>query len=328
MKRDFLQQTWDNSLQHSLATLVQMSVEEDLQNVGDLTSLALIPPDVTGTAVLRNRKSGVIAGLSVIPIVFEAVSDFNLQRHTENLHTEKIGEIIPQTVNILLSPYEGKQVAAGTELARFTGSIRTMLAAERVVLNLISHLSGVATLTRQYVDTIAGTTATIYDTRKTVPGYRLLEKYAVRCGGGRNHRGGLGEAILIKDNHLAALELEKENLSEHGTPVVAVRRARQFLNTIGQDRVLEIEVDDLSQLAQVLPEKPDIILLDNMSSVMLREAVAMRNTLSSSSQTELEASGGVSLETVRAIAETGVERISVGALTHSATALDIGLDWE
>ncbi|HTN74228.1 MAG TPA: nicotinate-nucleotide diphosphorylase (carboxylating), partial [Pirellulaceae bacterium] len=191
------------------------------------------------------------------------------------------------------------------------------------------QLSGIASLTRAYVEAIAGTKARIYDTRKTTPGWRRLEKYAVRCGGGTNHRTGLFDAVLIKDNHLALASACPDAPAR--TPAEAVAVARKFLDTMVDDReqrvamLVEIEVDSLEQFAQVLPEQPDIILLDNMTPALLRSAVEQRDA--SGLAVQLEASGGVNLGTVRAIAESGVDRISVGALTHSAACLDIGLDW-
>jgi nicotinate-nucleotide pyrophosphorylase (carboxylating) len=209
-------------------------------------------------------------------------------------------------------------------------------------LNVLGRLSGIATLTRRYVDAIAGTKARIYDTRKTTPGWRRLEKYAVRQGGGHNHRTGLFDAILIKDNHLAFVSRESASLVAADDPsdrdrvdrvakaAGAVRTAREFLANAfpGDDRskmILEVEADSLAQLEAMLVEQPNIVLLDNMSPAQLREAVLLRDR--NAPAVELEASGGVNLTTVRAIAEAGVDRISVGELTHSASALDIGLDW-
>jgi len=187
----------------------------------------------------------------------------------------------------------------------------------------LGRLSGIATLTRRYVDAVQGTNAQIYDTRKTTPGWRQLEKYAVRCGGGNNHRAGLYDAVLIKDNHLA---LGRQG-NEPFTPAEAVIRTKEFLRKRSACLpIIEIEVDTLEQLREVLPTGPDIVLLDNMAPPQIVEAIHIRNSLNPNVQ--LEASGGITLETLRSIAETGVERISVGALTHSAVSLDFGLDWE
>jgi nicotinate-nucleotide pyrophosphorylase (carboxylating) len=204
-----------------------------------------------------------------------------------------------------------------------------MLTCERPILNFIGRLAGIATLTKQFVDAVAGTNAKIYDTRKTTPGWRRLEKFAVGCGGGQNHRTGLYDAVLIKDNHLA-LGTHPETGTTY-TPAQAVVRAREFLKNAAREQrdlaklIVEVEVDTLEQLDEVLAVKPDIVLLDNMSLDQLREAIARRNR--TSRKTVLEASGGVNINTVRDIALTGVDRISVGALTHSAVGFDVGLDW-
>jgi nicotinate-nucleotide pyrophosphorylase (carboxylating) len=217
---------------------------------------------------------------------------------------------------------DGDLLTPGAQVARMEGSTRDLLTAERVVLNLLGRLSGVATQTRRFVDRLRGTRARLYDTRKTTPGWRRLEKYAVRCGGGHNHRLGLYDAVLIKDNHLA----------QQSHPVcsvpAAVERARTFLEqrqVTERLPLIEVEVDTLNQLQQALAASPDIILLDNMQVEQLREAVRLRDAAGST--TELEASGGVTLDSIRSIAETGVDRISVGAVTHSACGLDFGLDW-
>jgi nicotinate-nucleotide pyrophosphorylase (carboxylating) len=183
---------------------------------------------------------------------------------------------------------------------------------------------GIATLTGKYAREVSGTMARVYDTRKTTPGWRRLEKYAVHCGGGRNHRSGLFDAVLIKDNHLA--QRAGSTIGSPADAAAAVVEARQFLQSQKLAMPIEVEVDALEQLAAVLPTKPEIVLLDNMPPSVLREAVAMRDKIAP--QVELEASGGVRLDTIREIASTGVERISVGALTHSARVLDIGLDWQ
>src|SRR5262245_1105099 len=229
---------------------------------------------------------------------------------------------------------DGDVVAASTIVATLTGPARDLLTSERIILNIIGRLSGVATLTRQYVAAIEGTKARIYDTRKTIPGWRRLDKYAVHCGGGHNHRTGLYDAILIKDNHLA---LGREEAGDCAyTPAEAIRKARSFLAkqpagelTPGAPdpaMLLEIEVDSLDQLREVLPQKPDLILLDNMTPDQLRQAVQIRD--SAGSAAELEASGGITLQNIRAVAETGIDRISIGALTHSAPVLDVALRWQ
>jgi nicotinate-nucleotide pyrophosphorylase (carboxylating) len=277
---------------HRLATL---AVEEDLDAAGDVTSPILIPAERIGVAVLTARQPGVVAGLPAAELTFALVE--------------------PTLLMETLLP-DGSPVRAGDRLAVVSGRTRSILAAERTALNFVQHLSGIATLTRRYVDAIAGLAAKILDTRKTTPGWRLLEKYAVRQGGGHNHRLGLYDGILIKDNHLAALAGDGDPIAE------AVRLARA---KHGTSLPLEIEVDTLAQLDAALKTQPDIVLLDNMPPSDLREAVLRRNAVAP--DVLLEASGGVTLDTVRAIAETGVDRISVGALTHSAPALDIALDY-
>jgi nicotinate-nucleotide pyrophosphorylase (carboxylating) len=217
---------------------------------------------------------------------------------------------------------DGDTVAAGTRLARLHGSTRDLLTTERILLNFVGRLCGIATITRKYVDAVAETSALIYDTRKTTPAWRRLEKYAVGCGGGNNHRTGLFDAILIKDNHLAQANLQ---------PDAAISRAREFLAThsdasSSDTHPVEIEVDTLDQFKVALKAGPDIVLLDNMSNDELAEAVRWRNA--GHLQVVLEASGGVQLATVAEIAKTGVDRISVGAITHAATAHDVALDWE
>jgi len=217
---------------------------------------------------------------------------------------------------------DGTAVAAGAELARWLGPARGVLAAERVALNFIQRLSGIATITRRYVDAVAGTGAAIMDTRKTTPGWRDLEKYAVRCGGGRNHRRGLYDAVLVKDNHLGALA-RAGGADAIGGLAAALGAARRRL---GPDGFVEMEVDTMDQLATALKLPLDAVLLDNMAPEQIRRAVAIRDAAGLKGRVKLEASGGVTLADVAAIAACGVERISVGALTHSAPAVDIGLD--
>jgi nicotinate-nucleotide pyrophosphorylase (carboxylating) len=212
---------------------------------------------------------------------------------------------------------DGDSVACGTAIARAAGSMRSLLGMERVALNFLQRLSGIATLTARFVSGVAGTKAVILDTRKTTPGWRPLEKYAVRCGGGRNHRAGLYDSVLIKDNHLAWL-------AHTGDPIGAAVKAARAHAAAGT--LIEVEVDSLAQLDRALECHPDIVLLDNFDTAALAEAVHRRDI--GSPGVLLEASGGVTLANVTAWAETGIDRISVGALTHSAPALDIGLDFE
>ncbi len=281
--------------QTSAMELIRLALAEDLGESGDRTSLATIPADKWATANFVARMTGVIAGLPVTESVCTALDP--------QLRFEPIIS-------------DGSNVIRGTVLATVTGSLRSILAAERTALNFLQRLSGIATLTRQYVDAVAGLPVLILDTRKTTPGWRLLEKYAVRMGGGTNHRIGLYDAILIKDNHIAGIE--------GPTPVRrSVELARAYPGNDGL--AVEVEVDSITQLEEVLPAKPEIVLLDNMTPDQLRACVALRNQFAP--DTLLEASGGVALATLRGIAKTGVDRISVGALTHSAAAFDIGLDY-
>ncbi len=276
--------------------LAELALEEDLHAAGDVTSAMLLPSDRKGTAHFVARREGVLAGLPAAELTFALVD--------------------PSLVFETLSP-EGSPLRPGERLAVVSGCARSILAAERTALNFVQRLSGIASLTRRYVDAVAGLPCRVLDTRKTTPGWRLLEKYAVRQGGGHNHRLGLYDGILIKDNHLAALGDCIDPIAE------AIRLARlKFAGTLP----LEIEVDTLEQLDSALKARPDIVLLDNMPPSELRRAVSRRNEIAPA--VLLEASGGVTLDTLRALAETGVDRISVGALTHSAIALDIALDWQ
>ena len=269
--------------------IVLASLAEDLGRAGDVTSAACIPAEARLAAAFVARQGGVVAGLACARLAVAALDP---------------------TARFEVQVADGASVAAGQILARVEANARALLAAERTALNLLCRLSGVATLTAAYVAETAGTAARIIDTRKTTPGLRALEKYAVRCGGGANHRFGLDDAILLKDNHVAAC----------GGVGEAVRRARA---AVGHMVKIEVEIDRLDQLDEALAEGPDIVMLDNFSQVDLAEAVRRTD-----GRALLEASGGVNLETVRAIAETGVDLISVGALTHSAPILDIGLDAE
>ncbi len=303
MPTDFTQLTWNPDIEDDLRHLVRLAVREDLDRQNDWTTLALVAPETQGRAAIVARESGVMAGLRAAPILIDEM--------------QAAIEWHPRAA-------DGAEILAGSAIAELAGSARDMLTCERLLLNLLGRLSGIATLTRGYVQRVAGTKARIYDTRKTTPGWRRLEKYAVRCGGGHNHRTGLFDAVLIKDNHLA-LAAEK-----HLSPADAVRRARDFVEKldaqyIAKDMLIEVEIDRLDQLDDVLTAGPDLVLLDNMSLEQLRTAIARRNEVAP--DIELEASGGVSLDTVKAIAEAGVERISVGGLTHSSRSLDLGLDW-
>ena len=267
--------------------VVRAALAEDLGRAGDITSAACIDADARIEARFVSRKAGVVAGVACARLAVAALDS--------------------TAVFETLQP-DGALVRPGGAIARVMANARALLSAERVALNLLGRLSGVASLTRAYADAVAGTRAVITDTRKTTPGLRALEKYAVRCGGGVNHRFGLDDAILIKDNHVAAC----------GGVAPAIRRAKAAAGHLVK---VEAEVDSLDQLDEALAEGPDVIMLDNFSLADLRTAVAR-----AAGRVTLEASGGVTLETVRAIAETGVDVISVGALTHSAPALDIGLD--
>jgi nicotinate-nucleotide pyrophosphorylase (carboxylating) len=275
--------------------LIELALGEDLGDRGDITTASVLPAGVRGGGSVVARQAGVISGLTVASLLAERM--------------ELAQGWKPRVL-------DGEHVPAGTVIARVEGLLGPILAFERTALNVIGRLSGIATRTAAFVAAVAGTRSVILDTRKTTPGWRLLEKYAVRCGGGANHRIGLYDGILIKDNHLAYLALEGPD------PIGrAIERARS-LGPPGA--ILEIEVDSLAGLDRALELLPDIILLDNFDLDELREAVRRRDARSPGLR--LEASGGVQLEQVRAIAETGVDRISVGGLTHSSPSLDVALD--
>ncbi|MCU0954046.1 MAG: carboxylating nicotinate-nucleotide diphosphorylase [Hyphomicrobium sp.] len=267
---------------------VSDALAEDLGLSGDITTDATVAPNATADAVIASRQDGVISGLDLAAAAFAALDD---------------------GVRFDVVSPDGTRVEKGYVVARISGSARAILTAERVALNYLGRLSGIATLTRRYVDAVSGTGAAIVDTRKTTPGLRAFEKYAVRCGGGRNHRTGLFDAILIKDNHIVAA----------GGIDAAIERARAHA---GHMVKVEVEVDTLEQLARVMQHRVDAVLLDNMTPATLREAVKMV-----AGRALTEASGGVNLSTARAIADAGVDLISVGALTHSAPVLDLGLDF-
>ena len=300
---DFQQMRWDDKLREDCRALVRLALAEDLNGRSDVTTAAVVPPEQTGAANVVVRQPGIVAGLPTMEIV---VAEANAR------------------IEVTLLASDGEQVAAGSTLARLRGNAADLLTCERTMLNLLGRLMGIATLTNSYVAKTAGTQAKIYDTRKTTLGWRRLEKYAVLCGGGHNHRTGLFDAVLIKDNHLA------QSSPSDCSPADAVRLARKYVgNSPGLaalDLPIEIEVDTLEQFSAVLPAEPDIVLLDNMSPEQLLRAVELRNDLAP--DLVLEASGGVNLETLPEISATGVDRISVGGLTHSACSLDVGLDWQ
>jgi nicotinate-nucleotide pyrophosphorylase (carboxylating) len=275
----------------AVAALVRHALAEDLMGGIDLTSTATIPADHRSTATFGARADGVIAGLPVAAAVIETVC----------------GDAA-SVVTLLVD--DGSSVAAGTVVAEVTAPTRLLLTAERTALNLICHLSGVASITRRWVDALEGTGAVVRDTRKTTPGLRALEKYAVRCGGGTNHRMGLSDMALVKDNHVAAA----------GGVTEAYRRIR----ALAADVPIEIEVDSLDGLREAIEAGADEVLVDNFTPEEMRAAVAVRDEMNAA--VRIEASGGLTLETARLVGSTGVDYVAVGELTHSARVLDIGLD--
>jgi nicotinate-nucleotide pyrophosphorylase (carboxylating) len=277
----------------TVAVLVELALAEDAA-YDDVTTLATVPSDLEGHAIFLAKAPGVAAGLPIAAEVYYQLSESVL--FESRLH-------------------DGDAFEAGAVLAEAHGPVRVLLQGERVALNFLQRLSGIATLTRTYVDAVRGTTAVILDTRKTTPGLRDVEKYAVRCGGGTNHRRDLSVMAMIKDNHREALKRDEMTLAE------GVRRIRDFSGEGGAIVPIEVEIDSLSDLEAALAGGPEWVLLDNMTPADMREAVE-----STAGRAKLEASGGITLDSVRAIAETGVDAISVGALTHSAPALDISLD--
>jgi nicotinate-nucleotide pyrophosphorylase (carboxylating) len=271
---------------------VQSALAEDI-GPGDATTLATVPEDVQARAVMRARESLVAAGLGFAQAAFKELSP---------------------DVQITLRAQDGEHVSAGNTLMEIAGQARALLTAERVALNFVQRLSGIATLTNQFVQALSGARAQILDTRKTTPGWRRFEKYAVLCGGGTNHRFGLHDMVLIKDNHLAALRNERPSAID-----AAVTRARSRYPQLK----VEVEADTLELVDQALVAGCDLVLLDNMNAVQLRLAVQKCK-----GRAQTEASGGITLASVRAVADAGVDFISVGAITHSARAVDIGLDFE
>lgn len=275
-----------------IKAVVTKALEEDL-GLGDITTESLIPLALEGKASLLVKSRGVLAGIHVAEIVFEQVDP---------------------SVRFEVLIQDGMEVKPGDIAAVIRGKVASILKAERVALNFLQRLSGIATETAKYVEAVAGTKARILDTRKTTPGLRLFEKYAVKMGGGMNHRQNLGEQVLIKDNHLAALKASGVSLGQ---------AIRLVWAKIPRDMKIEVEVTNLDQLREVLDAGADIIMLDNMGIEEMRQAVEMAK-----GRALLEASGGIGLDNVRAVAETGVDFISVGAITHSPKALDISLELE
>jgi nicotinate-nucleotide pyrophosphorylase (carboxylating) len=271
---------------------VRLALPEDVGG-GDVTTLATVPEQIQARAVMKAREPLVAAGLGLAEAAFRQFSSL---------------------VGFTRSARDGDRLAAGQPLLEVYGPARALLTAERVALNFVQRLSGIATLTARFVDAVQGTGVQILDTRKTTPGWRRLEKYAVLCGGGRNHRLGLYDMVLIKDNHLVALRNELPNAI-----AAAVQRARAAYPQLR----IEVEADTLDQVEQALAAGADLVLLDNMSPEQVREAVEKCR-----GRVKTEASGGVNLGSIRTVAETGVDFISVGALIHSARAVDIGLDFE
>ncbi|MDZ7823294.1 MAG: carboxylating nicotinate-nucleotide diphosphorylase [Ahrensia sp.] len=270
---------------------VRAALLEDLGRAGDITTNATIAPDAKATAVMASRDHGRIAGLILAETAFK---------------------LMDPALKFKALVHDGDSVKPGDVLAKISGNARAILSAERVALNYLMHMCGIATYTAQFAAEIAHTPAKVADTRKTIPGHRTFEKYAVRCGGGANHRYGLDDAILIKDNHIAV----------SGGVAQAVANARSY---VGHMVKIEIEVDTLEQMREALKAKPDVILLDNMTNEQLRDAVAI-NQSDNGGAIKLEASGNVNLSTIKAIAETGVDFISTSKITMAAPTLDIGLD--
>ena len=292
--------------------LVRCAIEEDFGRTVDWTSHWLVEPDARGALTIRSRSPGLVCGLRAIDVLLD---EFHT-RVAATCHVE-----------------DGAAVEREQPVLRLSGALRDLLAVERTLLNLLSHLSGVATLTARFVRAVREFPAVICDTRKTLPGWRRLAKYAVRCGGGVNHRSGLFDAVLIKDNHLAAWAAAHGKSDDDPSIVAeAIASARDWLKSTPptwfghQAPVIEVEVDRLDQFDMALAARPDLILLDNFPLADLRSAVQERDRRAP--DVGLEASGGIGLDDVTAVAATGVDRISIGAITHSAPALDLGADWE
>ena len=301
---DYHSVTAGQPLEDATRRLIRIAIQEDLSNSLDWTTVCLIEPDQTGQCAVVAREEGVAAGMATIPWI---IDEFDAD--------------LEATCQVR----DGDRFHSNQSLIKIRGNTRDMLTAERTILNLVSRLCGIATLTARYITAMNSKTARLYDTRKTTPGWRLLEKYAVRCGGAHNHRTGLYDGFLIKDNHLALAGTADTPLSI----TQATERAMQWRGGVTKamkaHEIVEVEVDTLEQLREVLTQKPNIALLDNFKISELQSAVALRNSIAPT--VELEASGNVREETIGEIASTGVDRISSGALTHQATSLDLGLDW-
>ncbi len=290
------------------AAIVRLALDEDLGTEGDLTCRALVAPTALLEATITAKSAGVVCGLALM----------------EATCTELVRRGLGP-VEIAACASDGTRVEQGTVVWRGAGPARTLLEAERTALNLVQRLSGTATLTAKYVEAVVGTPAGIFDTRKTTPGLRLLQKHAVLMGGGRNHRLGLYDQVLIKDNHIALMAPVQPGSPPPPSPAAeAVRRARAG---VGRERIIEVEIESLADLEPVVLAGADIVLLDNMAALDLSRAVLMRDALvvAGLRRAELEASGGITLATVRAVAESGVDRISTGELTHSAPVLDLSM---
>jgi len=291
-----------------LKPLIDLAKAEDLgPNSDDVTSRLTIDENAIGVATLMQKEVGIACGLPIVEYICRA--------YDERLRVEQIPGFHMEIIEGRFSD------ARVTPLLRIRGPMRSLLSAERVILNFLQRMSGVATLTQRYVRKVAGTSAKIYDTRKTIPGFRTLDKYAVRAGGGFNHRIGLYDGLLVKDNHLAGYPLKE--LVSRLQPIVNQCRSED------PTRLVEIEVDTIEQLREVLKlDGVVVVLLDNMDCPKMETAVDLRNKAGKKDVVDLEASGGITLETVRSVAQTGVDRIAIGALTHSAPAMDIGMDVE
>lgn len=321
LPHDFQQLTWSAALEEAALSLIRLALNEDLGGQRDWSTWVSVPPTLNAQAKIVCRAPGVVCGLKLLPMIQAEMTAQATRAGSADTPAETTGLW-------RLCASDGDRVEPGTVLARWDGAASDLLTMERTVLNFLGRLSGIATQTRHFVDAVASTSTSIYDTRKTTPGWRLLEKYAVRCGGGRNHRLGLYSAIMLKDNHLASGSNgsgSPENLRSIITAARAKMRTAKESGQLTNDLIFQVEVDSLAQLAVVLQEDVDLILLDNMTLHELRQALTMREA--SKKRIPLEASGGVTLANVAQVAGTGVDRISVGSLTHSVTTLDIGLDW-